>query len=121
MSTILSMVLAHRPCAVSRAPDAGFGSGQRDRNGLEIAHLPDQNDIGGLTHGRTQSGGIRQGVGSDLTLVDDAGVVAVEIFDRIFERQHMAGAFTVDLVDDRGQCPWSCRNRWDRSRVPVRD
>ncbi len=77
----------------------GLGRGQRDGDGLEVTHFPDQNHVGILPQGMPQRGGERQGVGADLTLVDHRHLVRVDELDRIFDGHDVHPASAVDLVD----------------------
>ncbi len=82
---------------------AGLGDAQRRLDGLEVAHLADQHDIGVLTQAGPQGVGEAMGVGVELALVDDALLVAVEILDRVLDRDDVLGALTVHLVQHGGE------------------
>src|SRR5258707_8963513 len=62
---------------------AGFRGGQSDRNGLQVAHLADQDHIGILAQGSAERGGERRSVASDLDLLDNRLDVAMLVFDRV--------------------------------------
>ena len=55
---------------------AGLGGGQRDRDGLEVTHLADQDDVGVLAQHVLEGVGEGVGVLPHLALVDHAGLVA---------------------------------------------
>jgi hypothetical protein len=82
---------------------AGLRRGQRGRDRLEVAHLADEDDVGVLAQRGLQAEGEGLGVGADLTLVDDALLVAVEELDRVLDGHDVLFARLVDLVDDRSQ------------------
>ena len=82
---------------------AGFGDPQRGLDGLEVAHLADENDIGILPQAGSQGVGEAVGVGVQLTLVDDALLVAVQVLDRILDRDDVLGALAIHLVEHRGE------------------
>ena len=81
----------------------GFGGLDRDRDGLEVAQLADQDDVGILAQRRAQRILERVGVGAHLALVDQALLVAVHELDRILDRDDVLVARLVDVVDHRAQ------------------
>ncbi len=81
-----------------------LGGRERDPHRLGIAHLPHDDDVGRLTHGRAQGGGEVRSVGSDLDLLDEARAVRVLVFDRILDRQNVMRVSPIDLLDQRREC-----------------
>ena len=82
---------------------AGLGRGQGDRDRLEIAQLPDQDDVGVLAQDVLEGVGERLGVLADLALVDQAALVAVEELDRVLHGHDVVLALPVGQVDHAGQ------------------
>src|SRR5437870_13246346 len=80
---------------------AGLGSGQSGGNGFEVAHLADEDHVGVLAESGTQGLAEARGIWTDLALVDDAALVAVQELDRVLDREDVLGAVPVDLIDDR--------------------
>ena len=64
---------------------AGLGQGQRELNGLEVAHLTDEQDVGVLAEGGAQRPLERGAVEADLALVDGGEVVLVHVLDRVLD------------------------------------
>ena len=73
----------------------------RGLDGLEVAHLADEDDVRILAQRVLERLLERVGVGADLALVDHAQLVRMQILDRIFDRQDVLAGLAVDLVDDR--------------------
>ncbi len=80
---------------------AGLGDGQRELDRLEVTHLTDEDDVGVFSQRGTERMLERVGVGTDLALVDRRTLVTVHVLDRVFDREDVAGAVVVDVVDDR--------------------
>ena len=80
-----------------------FGDRQRCGDRLQVAHFTDQNDVGVFAQRVLQCVGERFGVAAYFALIDDAALVFVNEFDRIFDRDDMAFALAVDLVDHCGK------------------
>jgi hypothetical protein len=76
-----------RPGGRSRRRSGRFRSSR-------VAHLADQDDVGVLAQGAFQGDRKALGVEADLALVDDALLVAVQVFDRVFDG------------DDVRRCGW---------------
>ena len=90
------------------------GQGHRDR--LQISQLPDENHIRVLSSGRSQCLGEAWGVSSNFPLVDEAILVAVDKFDRIFDGDDVIVLRRVDEIDDRrkgSRFPRAGRARYD--------
>ncbi|CAB4925301.1 unannotated protein [freshwater metagenome] len=82
---------------------ARLGRGERDGNGLEIAHLADEDDVRVLAQRMLQGIAERQGVVADLALVHHAEAVPVHELDRVLNRHDVGLARAIRLVDDRRQ------------------
>ena len=67
------------------------------------SHFADQHHVGIFTEGGAESIGEALGVGMKFALIDQAVLVHVDEFDRIFDRQNVVVALGIDLVDHRGQ------------------
>src|SRR5207247_5899105 len=98
---------------VQRAEDevAGLRGGQCRRDRLQVAQLAYEDDVGVLAQSGAQRLCEAGRVGTDLTLVDDAALVAVEELDRVLDREDVLRPVAVDLVDQRGE-----RRRLTRAR-----
>ena len=82
---------------------AGLRRLDRDRDGLEVAQLADQDDVRILAQRRAQRVLERVGVRAHLALVDQALLVLVDELDRILDRDDVILARLVDVVDHRAQ------------------
>ena len=80
---------------------ADLGRGQRRRDGLVVAHLADEDDVGVLADDVAQRVGVALGVDADLALVDDAALVLVQDLDRVLDGDDVTVARAVDVVDHR--------------------
>jgi hypothetical protein len=82
---------------------ARLGGGDGRLDGLEVAHLADEDDVGILTQRGTDA--FREGrqVLAHFTLGDQALLVRVRVLDRILDRDDVALLVLVDPVDHRGQ------------------
>ena len=81
------------------------GCGHRDLHCLFVAHFAEQNHVRAFAQCTAQSGDVARAIAADLTLAHNALIVAMDVLHRIFERQNMSRARTVDLVDDtRERC-----------------
>jgi len=60
---------------------AGLGHRQGDLNRVDVAHLADEEDIGVLAEGGSQSSVERRAVQADFALVDGGRFVIVNVFD----------------------------------------
>ena len=93
----------------------GLGQRQRKLNGLEVAHLADEENVGVLPEGRAQRPLERRAVDADLALVDGGELVVVHVLDRILDREDVERPSLVDASDDGGQSRRFSRTRSDRS------
>ena len=102
---MMRSIVAGRAARVQRGEDqvARLGGGQRGRDRLEVAHLAEEDHVGVLAEGGAERLGEAARVGADLALVDEAAAVAVEELDRVLDREDVARAVAVDLVDHRGE------------------
>ena len=71
---------------------AGLGGVHRGFDRFHVAHFADQDDVRVLAQGAAQRVGERSRVDADLALVDDALVVAVQVFDRVLDGDDVRGA-----------------------------
>ena len=82
---------------------SGLGSGDGRRNGLDITHFTEHDDVRRLAQGRAQGAGKAGSVAGHFALADDALLMRVQVFDRVFDRDDVAAAGGVDLVHQAGQ------------------
>ena len=75
------------------------GSHQSGFHGLSVTDLTHQNDIGVLPENMTQALAKGEGIHTYLTLIDTRHLIAVEVFDRIFNGDDVFGLLIVDRVD----------------------
>ena len=68
---------------------AGLGGGERGSDSLLVAHLADQDHVRVLPQHPPHCAGEALGVLADLALVDDRELVAVQVLDRVLERNHV--------------------------------
>jgi hypothetical protein len=68
---------------------------------LEVAHLADEDHVRVLPQRGPQRLAEAGRVDADLTLVDDAPLVAVDELDRVLDREDVVCAVAIDLVDHR--------------------
>ena len=76
---------------------AGLGGHERGLDGLEVAHLADQDHVRVLAERALERAGEARGVEADLALVDDGLLVAVQELDRVLDGDDVA-AFGVALM-----------------------
>ena len=82
---------------------AGLRQGEGELNGLEVAHLAHQEDVGVLAECRPQGTLEGGAVGPDLSLRDGGEAVLVDVLDGVLDGQDVHRTRLVDAVDDRGQ------------------
>ena len=73
-----------------QAQVTGLRISDSGRHRLLVAHLADQNAIGGLAQRVAQADLKVERVGADLALIDDGFLVLENELDRIFEREDVA-------------------------------
>ena len=81
----------------------GLGQGERELDGLEVAHLTDEEDVGVLAEGGAQCPLEGRAVEADLPLVDGGEVVLVHVLDGILDGEDVQRACLVDPSDDGGE------------------
>jgi hypothetical protein len=79
----------------------GLGGGERERDGLEVAKLADQDHVGVLAQTAAQRVGERLGLGADLALVDQRALRLVHELDRVLEGEDVTRHGLVEVVDHR--------------------
>src|SRR5271170_7026040 len=82
---------------------AGFGCENGGRDGFQVAHFADEDDVRVLAQCCAQRGGEGRGVHFHLALIDETFFIAVEIFDRIFNGDDVLGAQRIDAVNHGGE------------------
>src|SRR5512139_659443 len=82
---------------------AGFGGGQREADGFQVAQFADQDDVGVFPQRAAQGVGERQRVRADLALVDQALLALVHEFDRVLDGEDVRVLVLVDVVHHRCQ------------------
>ena len=82
---------------------AGFGGEHRGGDRFQVAHFADEDDVRILTKCGAQRGREGRCVHFHFALVDETFLVAVQIFDRVFNGDDVLGAERIDAVDHRGQ------------------
>ena len=92
-----------RSCGVEGAEDevSGLGRGDRGAHRLEVAHFAHEDDVRVLAERAADGLGEARDVGADLALRDDGLLVRVVEFDRVLDRDDVAGAVHVDEVEHR--------------------
>ena len=82
---------------------ARFRRGHSDADGFMVPHFPQQDHVRRLAQGGPQGHGVAFGIDGNFPLADNAFPVAVQIFDGILQRHHMAVPGLVDPVDNTRQ------------------
>ncbi len=72
-------------------------------DGFFITHLADQDDIRSLTERCAKTGYIAFCIQADLSLSYNTLIMAVQILDRILQRDNVSIARFVDLINDAGK------------------
>ena len=90
---------------------AGFGGGEGDADGVEVAHFGDDDDVGVLAQRLAQGAGKAVGVAADLALFDEAGAVLIDELDGVLEGDDHAAAGVRDALDHRGEGGGFARSR----------
>ena len=74
-----------------------------DRDGLEVAQLADEDDVGILAQRGAQRALERAGVHADLALRDDAPLVRMHELDRVLDRDDVIAARAIHEIDQRAE------------------
>ena len=82
---------------------ARFSDGQRRFDGFQVPHFAHEHHIGVLPENIFQRILERLRIGIDLTLVHQAFLMRMQVFDRVLDRDDMFLPLVVDLVDHRGK------------------
>jgi hypothetical protein len=82
---------------------AGLGDPECGFDGLQVAHLADEDDVGVLAQGGAQRGREAVRVAVHFALVHQAAFVRVDVLDRVLDRENVLLALGVDLVEHRRQ------------------
>ncbi len=115
-STIRSIVPAAPFVQCAEYKVTGLSSRDSGRNGLQIAHLTDENNVGSCRRAaRRPLAKLSVSAPISRWLIIERMRVYI-LLDRVFERDDMACRGAVDVVDQCRQCGIFCRSRWDRSR-----
>ena len=72
-------------------------------DGLQIPHFAQLDHIGCLAEAGAECGEVILRVHGDLTLADDAQLVAVEVLNGVFQCDNVAGAGVVDAIHNAGK------------------
>jgi len=102
-STMRSMVLAQSWYAACRIRGGRFRGGQRQTDGLQVAHFADQHDVRILAQCRAQRFAESERVAFDFALVDQAALAFVHEFDRVLDRDDVIGPIVIAVVNHSGQ------------------
>jgi hypothetical protein len=86
---------------MTRSIVLGALCGERSRDRLEVSHLADEDHVGVLAESAAQRLGESLGIGADLALVHDRGLVLMEELDRVLDRDDVHRPALVDRVDHR--------------------
>jgi len=81
----------------------GLGRGQRQADGLQVAHFAHQDHVGVFAQRRTQRLGETQRVAMHFALVDQAALGLVHELDRVLDGEDVVGTVVIAMVDHAGQ------------------
>ena len=91
---------------------SGLSSSHGSLDSLVVTHFSKKNHIRALAQGGTQGNQIIGSIRTDLTLADNAFVMSVQVFQRVFQSDDMSFPAVIDLVDDAGHsCGFSASGR----------
>ena len=76
-----------------------FGGCQCQLNGFKVAHFPYKYDVRVFTQGGSERVGETLGVGAQLALADHRVFMAVQKFNRVFNRENVLALVLIDPVD----------------------
>ena len=79
---------------------SGLSSSHGSLDSLVVTHFSKKDHIRALTQGGTQGNQIIGSIRTDLALADNAFVMSVQVFQRVFQRDDMPFAAVIDFVDD---------------------
>jgi hypothetical protein len=99
-------------CKRRQTQVTGFGERDRGFHCVGVANLTDHDDVRRFTHRVAQRFVIRVRVQAHFTLIDDRFLVAVQVFDRIFNRKNVTGRIRVAMIEhgrERGRLTRACR------------
>ena len=89
-TTRLIVSTASTVCKRREDEVSGLGGRQRSPDGLGVAHLADEDDVGVLAQRRAQGDQETLGIETDLALADGSHLVPVEDLDRVLDRDDVA-------------------------------
>src|SRR5579862_3903482 len=75
--------------------------GERQLDGLQVAHFADENDIRVFTKRAAQRRGERLGVDANLAMIDETLLAAMNKLDRVFHRDDVILAMEIRVIDHR--------------------
>ncbi len=78
---------------------SGLGDSQGRFDGLQIPHLPDEDHIGVLAQDMFQRYRETEGIGVYLSLVQDASLVRMDVFNRVLNGYDVGVSLLIDLID----------------------
>ena len=81
----------------------GFGRRHGCTGRLNVSHLSNKDHIGIFAKRRTHSGREIGHIGVELSLMNEAAYISVNVLHRVFDRDNVALAIEIDLVNQRGQ------------------
>ena len=79
------------------------GCGEREFDGFEVAHFPDQHDVRILAQRTAQRRGKGLRMHADLAVIDQRLLRAMHKLDRILDRDDVIFAVQVRVIDHRGE------------------
>ena len=82
----------------------GLGSSHGYLCSLIVTHFSEENDIWALSQRCAKSGNVTLSVGINLSLADDALIMPVQVFQRIFQCNDMFFLCVINMVNNTRQC-----------------
>ena len=83
---------------------ARIGSGQGNLHRFQVTNFAHQKHIRVLTERRTQGVRIRKRIHANFTLRNNGLVIAVKVFNRVFDRNDIHRFVLIDVIEHGGQC-----------------
>ena len=84
---------------------SGFSSRNRGLDGFQVSHLTDENNIGVFTESCSKCSGVCLGIITDLSLVNNRLLVAMQVLNRILNRYDVLRVSFVNHIDEgRKRC-----------------